>query len=95
MSAEREPLLQDEADGIGGGANDYHEDTIRSTPRSNSLQSGKFTLLEKVLFTLAITFFISLCVVAGLYTRRVYEEKPKNPPPTVPAPPGSNNTAVR
>ncbi|CEP19874.1 hypothetical protein [Parasitella parasitica] len=33
----------------------------------------------------------TLCVVAGLYTRRVYEEKPKNPP-SVPAPPGSNDT---
>lgn len=96
MSAEREPLLQDEADGIGsiGDGNDHFQDNIRSESQSNRIQNGKFTLLEKALFTLAITFFISLCVVAGLYTRRVYEEKPKNPPPTVPAPPGSNNTAV-
>lgn len=93
MSAEREPLLQDEHDGPGGG-NDHHE-SLRPSRRTNRIQSGKFTLLEKVLFTLAITFFISLCVVAGLYTRRVYDEKPENPPPTVPAPPGSNNTAVR
>ncbi|KAL9550950.1 hypothetical protein MBANPS3_004497 [Mucor bainieri] len=92
MSAEREPLLQDEHDGSSGG-NDHHESLRPSSRRTNRIQNGKFTLLEMVLFTLAITFFISLCVVAGLYTRRVYEEKPENPPPTVPAPPGSNNTA--
>lgn len=81
MSTEREPLLRD------GEPQD--QDQV-STSRSNRLQDGKFTLLEKVLFALATTFFIVLCVLAGLYTRRVYEEKPA---PTVPAPPG-NSTSV-
>jgi hypothetical protein len=88
MSEEREPLLRDE-DG-----DPINRDLQDSSPRSSRFQNGKFTLLEKVLFTLAITFFISLCILAGLYTRRVYEERPENPTPSVPAPPGSNTTAV-
>lgn len=77
MSSEREPLLRD--------------DEGNTSPRPSRQADGKFTLLEKVLFALATTFFITLCILAGLYTRRVYEEKP---PHTVPAPPGSNNTSV-
>jgi hypothetical protein len=87
MSEEREPLLRDEDDLI-------NQDLQDNPPQSGRLQNGKFTLLEKVLFSLTITFFISLCILAGLYTRRVYEEHPKDPPPTVPTPPGSNTTAV-
>ncbi|KAI8638269.1 hypothetical protein BD408DRAFT_423262 [Parasitella parasitica] len=89
MSTEREPLLPEEADGFDGERN---QGSIPPSSQSNRFQSGKFTLLEKVLFTLAFAFFISLCIVAGLYTRRVYEEKPNNPPPILPTPPGSNNT---
>lgn len=85
MSSERDPLLREE------------EDT--SSPPSppsvhRSSTEGKFTLLEKVLFALATTFFITLCILAGLYTRRVYEEKPPAhnvPPPTTP---GANNSSV-
>ncbi|GAA5811019.1 hypothetical protein MFLAVUS_004448 [Mucor flavus] len=81
MSTEREPLLRDD--------DPHDQDQVSS--RSNRLQDGKFTLLEKVLFALATTFFIVLCVLAGLYTRRVYEEKPA---PTVPAPPGNSTSPV-
>lgn len=81
MSTEREPLLRDEDD------NDQQSST---SSRPHRLQDGKFTLLEKVLFGLATTFFIVLCVLAGLYTRRVYDEKP---PATIPEIP-DNQTSV-
>lgn len=82
MSTEREPLLRD-------------EDAGRNEPVSHlsRLRSGKFTPLEKVLIALATVFFVSLCVLAGLYSRRIYEEKPA-PPGTVPAPPGDSDTTV-
>lgn len=80
MSSERDPLLREE-----------EENTSSPRPASTRAADGKFSLLEKVLFALATTFFITLCILAGLYTRRVYEEKP---PHTVPAPPGSNQTSV-
>lgn len=84
MSSERDPLLREE------------EDTASppSPSSPNRSTDGKFTLLEKVLFALATTFFITLCILAGLYTRRVYEERP--PSHTVPPPssPGANNTSV-
>lgn len=89
MSTEREPLLrEDDQD-----PNDQDNEVLTS-PRNHRLHNGKFTLLERVLITLATTFFITLCVLAGLYARRVYEEKPGKSPHTVPAPPGDENTAV-
>lgn len=88
MSTEREPLLrEDDQD-----PNDQDNEVL--TSRNHRLHNGKFTLLEKVLIALATTFFITLCVLAGLYARRVYEEKPGKSPHTVPAPPGDENTAV-
>jgi hypothetical protein len=92
MSAEREPLLRDEDPDL----NDQDDELVVPSSRNHGgLHNGKFTLLEKVLIALATTFFITLCVLAGLYARRVYEEKPGNSPPhTVPAPPGDENTAV-
>lgn len=81
MSAEREPLLRD------GDAD--REDQVTHTSR---FRNGKFTPLEKVLIALAAIFFVTLCVLTGLYTRRIYDEKPDGPPGTVPAPPGDNDS---
>lgn len=83
MSAEREPLLRD------GDAD--REDQVTHTSR---FRNGKFTPLEKVLIALAAIFFVTLCVLTGLYTRRIYDEKPDGPPGTVPAPPGDNDSTV-
>lgn len=88
MNEESEPLLRDE-DGVP-----INRELQESPVRSSRIHHDKFTLLEKVLFTLAIVFFISLCILAGLYTRRVYEEDPKEPPSSVPVPPKNNITAV-
>lgn len=88
MSTEREPLLRGEDEDDGNRVDD------EQLQYRNRIQNGKFTLLEKVLFTLAVVFFITLCVLAGLYSRRVYEEKPRNPPSVINPPPGSNISGV-
>ncbi|CAO3703649.1 unnamed protein product [Rhizopus stolonifer] len=49
-----------------------------------------FTFLEKLLLFLSALFFIILCIFAGLYTRRVYEEKPVVKKPF---PPRNNKTS--
>ncbi|KAI7902334.1 uncharacterized protein BX663DRAFT_72604 [Cokeromyces recurvatus] len=76
MNAEREPLLGEESN-TNPERNQDNEDYSDTNRR---FQNGKFSLLEKVLFILAVVFFIALCIVTGLYTRRVSDENPKQPP---------------
>ncbi|KAG1513232.1 hypothetical protein G6F46_005430 [Rhizopus delemar] len=81
MNSERDPLLQDR--GIEDDENNEQENS----------RGGKFTFLEKVLFALTAIFFIVLCVFAGLYARRIYDEKPGKAPSDKPSPlPGNNKT---
>lgn len=89
MSSERDPLLQDR----GVESNEPQDDQPNIEARESG-NSGRFTFLEKVLFTLTALFFIVLCILAGLYARRVYDEKPHDPPTDSPLPPENNNTSV-
>ena len=88
MSAEREPLLQPEDDRVN------NQGDLGPSSRTRDIQNGKFTMLEKVLSALAAAFFIGLCILAGLYTRRVYDNDPGNSP-VAPSPPSDNSSAVR
>jgi hypothetical protein len=83
MSEEREPLLRDDEDDGRRGV---------SEEERNSMINGKFTLLEKALFALSVVLLISVCTLAGLYGRKLLEDKP-NKAPSV-APPRSNHSGV-
>ncbi|KAF7729759.1 hypothetical protein EC973_003837 [Apophysomyces ossiformis] len=94
MSQEREPLLAN--NGLEEDEQDVSTDAVNRTSPRDQAPSGRFTLLEKVLFGLTITFFIVLCVLAGLYARRVYDGTPSNTPPSptiapIPPPPDTES----
>ncbi|KAI8379642.1 uncharacterized protein BYT42DRAFT_334708 [Radiomyces spectabilis] len=89
MSDEREPLLATER-GEEGTSSHPIESTEHPQPTyaaPSRVRSGRFTFLEKVLFALTVAFFILLCVFAGLYARRVYDEHDKVPAPEPTSPP--------
>ena len=88
MSSERDPLLGEQ----DGDADREHDQA--PTSHLTRFRNGKFTPLEKVLIALASAFFVSLCVLTGLYARRIYEEKPDGPPGSIPSPPGDENPTV-
>ncbi|KAI8142101.1 hypothetical protein BJV82DRAFT_159846 [Fennellomyces sp. T-0311] len=84
---EREPLLshqdgqRDEVSGrrssVGSESQRQERDRIHRDAR---FQIGRFTWLEKILFTLSVALLILLCVFVGLYARRTYGDS-DNPAP--------------
>ncbi|KAI8983130.1 hypothetical protein BDB01DRAFT_843391 [Pilobolus umbonatus] len=87
MSTEREPLLGDNP------PEDHETNEEESVETDDRFQSGRFTTLEKILFATAVGLFIVLCILAGLYTRRIYDTPP-HPPKEAPPPPDKANTCL-
>ncbi|KAG0173553.1 hypothetical protein DFQ28_007969 [Apophysomyces sp. BC1034] len=74
MSHEREPLLAHED--LDEGNNEISNEPVNHNQSEERPQAGRFSLLEKILFVLTISFFIVLCIFIGLYARRVYDGNP-------------------
>ncbi|KAI9313491.1 hypothetical protein BX666DRAFT_1977013 [Dichotomocladium elegans] len=93
---EREPLL-------GQPGQRYNSEDVTVNPHDNveppqhheqdpdsRYLVRRFSLLEKILFAISVTFLIILCILVGFFARRVYgdgdHDKAPNPSPT--SPPG-------
>ncbi|KAL0077838.1 hypothetical protein J3Q64DRAFT_1747688 [Phycomyces blakesleeanus] len=89
MSEERDPLLTPDRDDDDISPSDRRQ---QSGNRNGGLGNGRFSFLEKTLFFLTVSLFFILCVFAGLYARRVYDEPNEKPTPVHPPKPPHDNT---